>query len=209
VESHLFRDYNFVYPDRANGRSNFIGIWDVDPDIVFEFPSDLAQHRQFIADSEKRLLAVPYFATPPVDILRLLRTYSRTYCRPFRKVEQDALTSLLGGMWTVPPDWRLDFRFQHHMLRKNGDTDILESVEEFVKQTLRLYELGGSFEIVDIGENNCCQKYDIKSPITAALAEEFLVKFSPKVLETTEAYLPTIDGIPRKSMSGLKWKRLM
>jgi hypothetical protein len=158
---------------------NFIRAWGTDPNIPFKVSDSFRD--KYGRDRSPRVLAIPYFATPPIDLLDLLKT-PRKYSSPFKKAENDALTDLLGGMWTVPPDWRLDFNFQHHILRRKGVAGVVKYVEQLQKRMLDLYKFGGSFEIADIGENNRCHRYNMKSPLTAALVEEFFVAFPTKDL---------------------------
>ncbi|KAE9366522.1 hypothetical protein N431DRAFT_471572 [Stipitochalara longipes BDJ] len=124
---------------KGNGKSNFIGAWESNVTV------DLWEHPY--QDQVELWLAVPYFVTPPSDIRLLLSSPNYPYI--ITKLEHDTLTELLGGLWTIPPDWRLDLNFQQHMLRKQKYS-LVENAKRFREPLLELYSLGGSFEITDI-----------------------------------------------------------
>lgn len=184
----------------GNGKSNFTGAWDsnVAHDVRDIFP---------LRAESATWLAVPYSATPPVDINRLL--WEVEYRSAFTKPEQESLTDLLGGLWTIPPDWRLDLKFQHHMLRKQKQP-VVHLAKIFQEQLLELHKLGGSFEIVDIGSDELLfHSYTFQKPATASQIEEFKVPFPFKILRVTENGFPTELGNDAIALDSLQWTRLM
>jgi len=65
-----------------------------------------------LADYPINWLPCPYPSVPPENIYSAL-----TSREPFTAGEYGKFDELLGKLWTIPPDGRLDLHFQHHVLK--------------------------------------------------------------------------------------------
>jgi hypothetical protein len=190
----------FMYSILGRGRNNFIGAWDI-PDVEFDMPVPLTPWLN-------QRVYVPYCSTPPANLAKLISSGRwRSTCT---KADEKALTGLIGGMWTIPPDWRLDFEFQYYMLRqREQDFEILESVKLTQRQLLDLSELGGLFHITDIDLKGRYHTYHMENQLLAAQVEEFYNEFPGTVFRATD------NGFPGPRIGGpggdyvLRWNRLV
>ncbi|PMD16874.1 hypothetical protein NA56DRAFT_662778 [Hyaloscypha hepaticicola] len=177
----------------GNGRNNFIAPWNSQ-----NFVAEYRVPENFNPYGASIWLPVPYPATPPHDLCIPIspnQTTPEPFRGPFTDPQYAQFCELLGGLWTLPPDGRLDLEFQHHVFRKKGhNIDIAEQIKQakIIRSTLeRLIALDGSFEITEIdgalwGEYT----YQPFESVTACDAEEWFLKIPPKLIRVTPQGVP-------------------
>jgi hypothetical protein len=176
------------------GRSNFLGVWDI-PNVDV---------RQSNCITTGRLLSVPYSATPPRD-------YLWNYRKPFNDFERQSLYKLLSGLWTLPPDWRLDFDFQNHILRQEKpEVELLDHINHIQKQQKKLFDLGGSYTVMDIDSYCSRYCYQMSGSASASIVDEWVLRISPMEIFVDQDWLPVsrIESRDGQCDTGL-WKRLV
>lgn len=174
------------------GRSNYLPEWELaKPATPVSFDID--------DPSTYRLSYIPYSKTPSPGL--------RYWQGPQLATEQRMAQNILGGLATVPPDNRLDFGFQDHMLRALHESSdgVFQTVNAIQKQLRQFNTAGGLFEIRDYDAYDGGVTYSLFSTIDATEAEEFHVKI-PSV-----AWLVSNQGLPIQSRSiyYAPWRRLV
>ncbi len=125
---------------------------------------------------------------------------------PFTDFELAQLQGLLNGLWTLPSDLRLNLGFQKHMLRRlDRSLNAVEQAAIIREEFLTLSRIGGSFEVIDCGQDDSSFSYSLSTAASAADAEEWLLKIPPTAWRMTPNGFPTWLANPRHA----PWRRLM
>jgi hypothetical protein len=114
----------------GQGRHNFLPVWELES-VGFD------------SENVENLLRVPYFSSPPIGNLGMA----------FTNHERDMLLKQFGGLFTLPPDWRLNLDFQSHVLRRedNSNSRIDKAALDAIESRYRALDaMGGSFKVREI-----------------------------------------------------------
>jgi hypothetical protein len=174
--------------DQGQGRNNFIGAWERS-NLGTHHSTDLSTTAHSGPEDTGSLwLLVPYPSIPPEDLYE-----KRPQLRPpFSEQEITDLNQLLGGIWTIPPDERLDLDFQQHLLRRLRSGIVLtEHVRRIHIKLGQLEANGRSLEITDFDDKNGQYTYRPFESASAADAEEWFLSIPPKFIKVSP------DGFPR------------
>jgi hypothetical protein len=98
--SHAETGNTIIQPCIGQGRPNFLPVWELES-VDFDF------------EKVENLLRVPYSSSPPIGNLGMA----------FTTHERDMLLKQFGGLFTLPPDWRLNLEFQSHVLRREDNSN--------------------------------------------------------------------------------------
>jgi len=121
---------------------------------------------------------------------------------PFNAIEKLELCRTLNALWKLPSDYRLDFAFQNHELRKKHQTDEQQSDSYSLKRAREirsdldmLTSTGGSFNIYDQARYSHPVVYNLTSKNTPEDAEEWLFNVPPTAMLMTEHGFPDPTGL--------------
>lgn len=190
----------------GQGRSNFRGAWDTPNAELDDNTSSLESYiyAGYNKDRESICLPVPYLAILPssgTSRLRLTRN-------PFTHQERAILIQRLGGLWTVPPDDRLDLQFQYHVLGNIGHhVDMLKHINTIQSSLKNLYDLGGSLEVTEFGDVNNQYTYQPFELLSASDVEEWFLNIPPKLLRVNVKGIPLGWSVRGDTRLANQWKR--
>jgi len=173
---------------QGQGRNNFIGAWEgsnLSEDHSTESKTDVHSSSR---DTGYLWLPVPYPSIPPEDL-----SEKRSQLRPpFSEQEIMVLNRLLGGLWTIPPDQRLDLDFQRHVLRQLANDIVLtEHVRIIHIKLVQLEGRGGSLEVTDFDNKDSQYTYRPFESASAADVEEWFLSIPAKLIKVSP------NGFPR------------
>jgi len=191
----------YTLPFSGFGKSNFLPPWEV-PSINVDYDSPPG-----------KALYIPYHATPQMFLREDLEDSG--YTRVLQGHEKGELNRLFSGLWTLPPDWRLDLDFQNHVLRewkiREPTKELLDHARTIRNLQLTLLKLGGSYEIEELGSSGTRYTYQIFDSPEAVDVEEWFISIPPKKFAVTKNLLPrsviSYDSFGKSP--NLPWRRLM
>jgi hypothetical protein len=160
----------------GRGKHNLLPLWEISQQINTLF-------------NTRNIWYIPYSKIPgfEVGLLGVLRA-------PFNTNEKRELYGILKNLWKLPSDYRLDFDFQDHLLRKENRT-VEQPNELYLKRARKIWEdldrltsAGGSFNIYDqtgysqtrLDHNPVV--YNLTSNSSTEDAEEWLIDFPPTAM---------------------------
>lgn len=197
-----------VEHDGGQGRNNFVGACDV-PEVI------LSSSLEMFDDSyheDSIWLPVPYPAIPPKNYFPREPGDYKAFT-PFTKEQHTILNRYLWGLWTLPPDDRLDLEFQSHILRRHAVDGNLEEHIKGIRSSLdRLRETGGSFEIIEIDDTGNRYTYQPFESATASDVEEWFLKIAPKLVKVNCLGFPVEPSeftYHTESRLANQWKRVV
>ena len=123
------------------GRPNFVGAWEKEKIEQVDY-----------SYREREVTLIPYSSTPPFQ-LRFDETY-RKYPR-YGTLFKNKINEVLPGIWTLPPDWRLDWDFQHHVFCQKGlgqdkEGGLLELASQIRTQHKQFEFINGLYTVTEI-----------------------------------------------------------
>jgi hypothetical protein len=133
----------------------------------------------------------------------------------FTAQERDMLLELFGGLFTLPPDWRLNLEFQSHVLRREEKSNL--RTDRFGRYAIevRLLEgcyrtldaIGGSFKVQEIVDGRSwIYKYDRTGQQTVTASDlEMLRAFPATTMKVTRGWKPNI----KSDINAFRSKRIM
>jgi hypothetical protein len=198
------------YWNRGIGKPNFVGAWEIDGTTV-DYNDDF--------DERINVALVPYSSTPPRSLESLLKdTWSLPSHLRYGSLFTHKINDILGGIWTLPPDWRLDFNFQYHVFwqartLERKEQDIIELAKMIRQEQEKVKAAGGSYTVTEIDSRGNFVTFDVLEAPSALEVEEWCLDIPPKLFWTTTNGLPiTISNLssgrqPPASNDEMSWTR--
>ncbi|PMD34211.1 hypothetical protein L207DRAFT_588810 [Hyaloscypha variabilis F] len=189
------------YWNRGMGKPNFVGAWERDGATLdyyeFEYEYENKDRRQKMMD----VTLVPYSSTPPLDLQDILMSYhfsQKKFPRHLRYGDffTHAINDILGGIWTLPSDWRVDFDFQHHVwlddarLPELEDKYFIERARDIRRQHEQIEKFAGVYTVTEINSRGKFFTFNVLSAPSALELEEWCLDIPPNPFWTTPNGFP-------------------
>jgi hypothetical protein len=189
------------YWNRGMGKPNFVGAWERDGATL-----DYYQFESEYDNSDRRLrrmdvTLVPYSSTPPFNLQEILESYHLHQEKLPRHLRYGdffthEVNNILGGIWTLPPDWRLDFDFQHHLWLKDAwlpeqeEKDLIERAKDIRRQHEQIKDVGGAYTVTEINSRGKFFTFNVLDAPSALEVEEWCFDIPPNPFWTTTNGFP-------------------
>jgi hypothetical protein len=206
------------------GKPNFVGAWERDRAILDydQFESEYENSNR----SQRRMdvTLVPYSSTPPFnlqDILKSCHFYQKMLPRYLRYGDffTHKINNILGGIWTLPSDWRVNFDFQYYLwledasLPEPEENDPIERARVIREQHEQIREFGGSYMVAEINSRGKYFTFNVLDAPSALEIEEWCFDIPPNPFWTTTNGFPITGQSYTKGRnpltSQIAWSRAM
>lgn len=205
----------------GHGKNNFVGAWDFPRRESHSISESGSISESWLPRTCRSIwLPVPYPSIPPEYFAPSSSDSDPNmiddFFTPFTDKQRGIFNQHLWGLWTLPPDDRLDLEFQSHVLRRVPDGDIKRHVEGIRSSLDKLHELGGSFEIIEL-DNYYGNQYTYRPGFESTSAfdvDEWLLNIPPKFIQVDGEGFPVNtsrgpEDFRIESRMTNQWKRIV